>query len=157
MPVPKVVKSYLSEHKVPYDVIHHHRDFTAQKTAADTHTPGRDFAKTVVLYVDRSYCMVVLPAIAKVDLEKIKKELGAKEIGFATEDEIANLCTNCEVGAMPPFGGLYNMPVYVSHHLVDDHIITFNAGTHEHVIRLEYTDFEELVAPMVLDLTKNWA
>lgn len=153
MPIPQKIKSYLDEHKIAYEAIHHRRDYTAQEAAADTHTPGKDFAKTVVLFVDNNYCIVVLPAIYQVDMKKIRKALNAKRVSLASEDEIAEICSDCEVGAMPPFGPFYKLPVYVSHHLAQDHMITFNAGTHEDAIRMLYRDFEKLVKPVVVDLT----
>ncbi|MCG8604444.1 YbaK/EbsC family protein [bacterium] len=155
MAVPNTIRSFLNVHKIPYHAIHHERDFTAQETAHDTHTPGKDFAKTVVLYVDNNYCLAVLPAVDKLDLDKVKSELNVNDVGLATEDEISSICGNCEVGAMSPFGNLYNLPVYVSHHLAKDHMITFDAGTHEDAIRLQYEDYEELVKPVVLDITQN--
>ncbi len=153
MPIPQHIESFLNERKVPYEVIHHRRDYTAQETAADTHTRGKDFAKTVILFVDNKYCMVVLPAIYQVDMKKVRKGLNAKRVSLATEDELANICSECEVGAMPPFGPLYKLPVYVDRHLKEDRMITFNAGTHEDVIRMLYSDFEKLVKPEVLDIT----
>ncbi|MFQ5864346.1 MAG: aminoacyl-tRNA deacylase [bacterium] len=155
MAIPQNIRSFLNEHKIPYEVIHHRRDYTAQETAADTHTKGKDFAKTVILFVDNKYCMAVLPAVYHVDMKKIKKELDAKKVSLATEDEISNICPDCEIGAMPPFGPLYKLPVYVSHHLKEDHMITFNAGTHEDVIRMLYSDFEKLVNAVVIDLAAN--
>jgi Ala-tRNA(Pro) deacylase len=155
MPIPESIKSYLNKQKIPYEVIHHRRDYTAQQTAADTHTKGKEFAKTVILFVDNKYCMAVLPAIRQIDFEKIKKQLSAKKVTLATEDEIAEICSDCEVGAMPPLGPLYNLPVYVSHYLADDEMITFNAGTHEDAIRMLYRDFVKLAKPVALDLTTN--
>ncbi|MDZ7290702.1 MAG: YbaK/EbsC family protein [candidate division KSB1 bacterium] len=145
--------SYLDERKIPYEIIHHKRDFTAQRTAADTHTPGKAFAKTVILVVDGKFGMFVLPAMLKIDLEKVKHELGAKEVRLATESEFSGICTNCEVGAMPPFGTLYNLPVYVSPLITEDQLITFNAGTHEDVVRMRYNDYEKLVQPVVMNFT----
>lgn len=155
MPIPQSIRSYLDKHKVAFDLIHHRRDYCAQETAADTHTPGKDFAKTVIVFVDESYCMCVLPATARVDLEKLKAELGARKINLATEDEIDTICPECEVGAMPPFGALYNLPVYISHQLKDEDMITFNAGTHEDAIRMRYQNLETLVGPLVCDFTER--
>ncbi len=155
MPIPQAIKSFLNEQKIPYEFIHHRRDYTAQETAADTHTKGKDFAKTIILFVDNKYVMAVLPAIHQVDLEKVKKALKANVVTLATEDEISEICGDCEVGAMPPLGPLYKLPVYVSPHLAKDHMITFNAGTHEDAVRMMYSDFEKLVKPQLLELTKN--
>lgn len=156
MAIPQKIESYLNENKIPFDLIHHRRDFTAQNAAADTHTPGKDFAKTVILFVDNIFSMFVLPAIHQIDLKKVQKELKAKSVSLASEDEIASICPDCEVGAMPPFGALYNLPVYISHHMVEDHMITFNAGTHEDAIRMPYRDFEKLTTPSVFDFTRSF-
>lgn len=149
------IKSYLDERRIPYDSIHHRRDYSAQKTAADTHTPGKEFAKTIILTVDKKFCMFVLPAHKKVDLDMVKRSLGAKEVRLATETEFSGICTGCEVGAMPPLGMLYNLPVYISHDLTEDRLITFNAGTHEDVIRMSYSDYAKIARPQVLNLTFN--
>lgn len=149
------IKDYLNRQAIPYEFIHHRRDYTAQETAADTHTRGKDFAKTVILWVDNQYCMAVLPATKQIDFEKMKKFLNVKSINLASEDEIEAICPDCETGAMPPLGELYNMPVYVSHHLTYDHMITFNAGTHEDAVRMQYRDYDELVRPKVFDFTVN--
>ncbi|HEX9652377.1 MAG TPA: YbaK/EbsC family protein [bacterium] len=155
MSIPHAITAFLNEQKVPYEAIHHRRDYTAQETAADTHTKGKDFAKTVILFVDNKYCMMVLPAVRHIDMQKARKDLHARKVNLATEDEIRSICTDCEVGAMPPLGPLYRLPVYVSAELRDDRMITFNAGTHEDVIRLLYDDFEKVVKPTVIDFTSN--
>jgi Ala-tRNA(Pro) deacylase len=155
MAIPQQIKAYLNGLKIPYEVIHHRRDFTAQETARDTHTPGRDFAKTIVLYADNDYYMMVLPATYKLDLQKIKTALGWRYVDLATEEELAQVCADCEVGAMPPLGRLYNMKVFVDRHLTEDHLITFNAGTHEDVIRLRYDDFNMLSNPNVIDIARS--
>jgi Ala-tRNA(Pro) deacylase len=148
------VTSYLDEHRIPYEMLHHRRDYSAQKTAADTHTPGKAFAKTVILIVDARFCMFVLPASRKIDLEKVKQELHAQEVRLAAESEFSTICTGCEVGAMPPLGTLYQLPVYISHDLTEDPLITFNAGTHEEVVRMRYSDYAELIRPVVMNFTR---
>ena len=153
MPIPQPIEAFLNERTVPFEVIHHRRDYTAQEAAADTHTPGKAFAKTVILNMDNRFCMVVLPAHHSIDFEKAKRSLGAKDVRLATENEVAKLCPDCEVGAMPPFGMMYDMPVYVSPPVLDNPYITFNAGTHEDAIRIPMRDFEKLVQPKVADFT----
>ncbi len=147
------VKSYLDEKRIPYETIHHRRDYSAQKTAADTHTPGKAFAKTVILAADNKFYMMVLPAMYKIDFQKVQRELRAKEVRLATESEVSGFCTGCEVGAMPPFGAFYKLPVYVSHYLPEDALVTFNAGTHEDVMRMSYRDYEKLVQPLIMNFT----
>ncbi|NUO79408.1 deacylase [candidate division KSB1 bacterium] len=151
------VTAFLDERRVPYETLHHRRDYTAQETAADTHTPGKAFVKAVILAVDHKYNMFALPAVEHVDLQKVKVALGAREVRLAAENEIANVCADCEAGAMPPFGIFFKMPLYASAHLREDQMITFNAGTHEDVVRMLYSDYEKIAHPIVTDFTADRA
>lgn len=147
------LRSYLDEEKAPYEVIHHRLDYTAQEAAADSHTPGREFAKTVVVRMDGRWIMVVLSAHHRVNLEKLRVGLGGTECRLASEKEMASIFTDCEVGAETPFGNLYDLPVYVSPAISEARHITFNAGTHEDVIRMRIEDFDRLVRPIVIDFS----
>ena len=155
MPIPKSFGHYLDEHRLPYEVVHHCRNFTAQETAAGTHTRAMDFAKTVVVWVDNRYCMAVVPATCRIDIEKFKEFLSAKTVKLANEEELSALCPNCEIGAMPPFGEMFDLPVYISSLLTFDHVITFNGGTHEDAIRMPYRDYDDVVKPRVFDFTRQ--
>jgi Ala-tRNA(Pro) deacylase len=147
------LKSLLDEKTVPYEMIPHRRDYTAQETAADTKTVGEEFAKTVILLIDGRYGMMILPAHHKVDIGKVRMELNAHEVRLATEDEFRMLFPDCEVGAEPPFGNLYNMPVFLSTAIPAKGHMTFNAGTHEDVIRMRYVDYVMLVQPRIFDFS----
>lgn len=151
MPNQKIT-AYLDDHDVPYEVIHHRVDYTAQETAADTHTPGREFAKTVILDVGALHAMAVVPALYRIDLEKIRESIGTRQISLASELEMSQLCPDCDVGAEPPLGSLYGMPVFVDPTLEEDETITFNAGTHDEAIRMRYEDFKRLVHPTPMDM-----
>lgn len=146
------VTTYLDDQQVTYEVVRHQIDYTAQETAADTHTPGRDFAKTIVLGLPGGYAMAVVPAIYKVDLEKIRQGIGTRQVRLAEEEAMSRLCPDCDVGAEPPFGNLYDMPVYVDPTLTREEFITFNGGTHEDAIRMRYSDYEQLVRPTIMDM-----
>lgn len=143
------LKSYLDEHRTPYTCIGHPIAYTAQKTAEAAHIKGRDMAKTVIVRLDGEWCMVVLPAHMKLDLARLCLETGARDAVLATEHDIAIRFPDCEIGAMPPFGNLYGMKVFVQWQLVDEHAIAFNAGTHDEVLRMAYADYERLVEPYV--------
>lgn len=143
---------YLDDQGVQYDLIHHRLDFTAQRTASDTHTPGKAFAKVVVLEVGESFALAVLPAHRKIDFGKAH-DLLDQRVALAPEDKAGPLFPDCEVGAESPFGNLYDLPVYASPELENDEYITFNAGTHHEAVRMRYADFQRLVKPQVLDLT----
>jgi Ala-tRNA(Pro) deacylase len=149
--IPTSLKNYLTTNGVPFEVLQHPRDFSAQRTAADTHTPGRAFAKCVLVWIDNYYAMIVLPAHHRVDFDLLRDELGAKDAGLVREEEMHRLFPDCEIGAEPPFGKLYDLPVYVAAPLAEDATITFNAGTHDEAIRMTFADFQGLTEPSVIE------
>jgi Ala-tRNA(Pro) deacylase len=149
------LKTFLDGEGVSYHVIHHRADVRARETAADTDTPPEEFAKTVILWVDGDPAMAVVPASRDVALGKLRRALGAAEVRLAHEREIGVLCPDCEIGAVPPFGPLYGMPVYASPALARDEVITFNGGDHENALRMAWQDFARLVHPRVVPLAKH--
>lgn len=149
MPSRKLI-DYLDEQNVKYSVVHHSRAITASEIAQATHISGRNLAKTVIVKVDGRLAMAVVPATDQVHTRELAEDLGTDEVVLAEEDEFKDRFPDCEVGAMPPFGNLYDMDVFVSPHLTQDELIAFNAGTHEEVVQLPYTVFERLVKPIVL-------
>ena len=156
MPVQKL-RDYLDEHNVRYVVISHSSAFTAQEIAASAHVPGRELAKTVMAKVDGRLVMVVLPASRRVEFDRLKEAIGAESAELASEQDFAQVFGDCEVGAMPPFGNLYGLEVYVDRHLAEDEEIAFNAGSHTELLRMRYDDFERLVQPMVIELSRKAA
>jgi len=147
----KKLTDHLDTHGVKYLVLKHSPAFTAQEIAASAHLPGKELAKTVMVKVDGKMAMAVLPASSMVDFTMLRDGIGARAVELATEAEFKGLFPECEVGAMPPFGNLYNMNVYVDSRLKEDSEIAFNAGTHKELVRLPYPDFERLVSPTILD------
>jgi Ala-tRNA(Pro) deacylase len=117
--------------------------------AASEHVPGRMLAKTVMVLSDGEIAMLALPAPYQVDLEKAAAALGVDEVRLAEEEEFADTFSDCEVGAMPPFGNLYGVPVYVEKTLAEDETIVFRSGTHTETMSVSYSDFERLVEPTV--------
>ena len=152
MPAQKL-KEFLDGHNVEYVTISHSPAYTAQRIAELTHTPGKELAKTVIVKMDGEFAMTVLPASHRVDLDYLKRGVEADTVEVATEAEFKDLFPDCEVGAMPPFGNLYDMPVYVAEKLTEDKEIAFNSGSHTELVRMSYKDFEELVSPRVTRLT----
>jgi Ala-tRNA(Pro) deacylase len=143
------IEMYLREMAVPYEAQHHPRAFTAQDVAASEHLPGRLVAKVVMLVADGRMVMLVLPAPARVHLPETGRILGARDVRLAEEGEFASIFRDCEVGAMPPFGNLYNVPVYVDRALASEETIYFQAGTHTDTMSMRFADFERLVNPVV--------
>jgi Ala-tRNA(Pro) deacylase len=146
------LEDYLRENEVPYRTQHHARAITAQEVAATEHVPGRMFAKTVMVSTDGGdMFMLALPAPYHVDPKKAAEALGAREVRLAGEETFAQTFPDCEVGAMPPFGNLYGVPVCVDRALANDETIVFRAGTHTDTMSVAYADFERLVEPTVAD------
>ncbi len=146
MPVRKL-KDFLDKQKVKYVSITHSTAYSAQEIAASAHISGRELAKTVMVKIDGKMAMAVLPASFKVDFDLLKKAAAARKVELAGEQEFKDLFPECDVGAMPPFGNLYNMEVFAEESLTEDQEIAFNAGSHSELIRLAYRDFEKLVKP----------
>src|SRR3989304_7227087 len=149
MPVQKL-KEFLDSHIIKFVTISHSRAFTAQETAASAHVPVKELAKTVMVKIDGKMAMAVLPASAKVDFDLLKKATASATIEIANEKEFKDLFPDCEIGAMPPFGNLYGMDVFVAESLTEDKEIAFNAGSHRELVKLAYKDFEQLVKPKVI-------
>jgi len=146
------LETYLRDNKIPYQVQHHPLAYTAQDVAASEHIPGKMLAKVVMVVADGKMVMLALPAPKRVDLAKVGATLGAKDVRLAGEEEFGVLFPDCEVGAMPPFGNLYGLPVCVDQALAEDEVIVFRAGTHTDTMSVKYADFERLVKPTVADL-----
>lgn len=146
------IQQYLHRHRVDYCVRHHPLAFTAQDVAATEHLSGALMAKVVMVMADERLAMLVLPASRRVDEQRAAEVLGADQVRLASEDEFASAFQDCNVGAMPPFGNLYGIPVCVDSALTEDETITFQAGTHTCTISIKYADYESLVGPTVADL-----
>ncbi len=144
------LKKYLDDNNVPYVTITHSQAFTAQQVAASAHIKGKEMAKTVIIKINDKLAMTVLPATYHVDFHLLKEVTGNEDVVLAHESEFKEIFEDCELGAMPPFGNLYNMEVYVAQSLTEDVEIAFNAGTHSELIRMKYSDFEKLVQPKIL-------
>lgn len=149
------LETYLREEGVSFQAQHHPRVFTAQEVAAAEHVPGKMLAKVVMVLADEEMNMLALPAPYQVDLYKAREVLGAERVRLAEEEEFESSFSDCEVGAMPPFGNLYGLPVYVDESLAEDETIVFRAGTHTDTISLKYADFERTVSPVVAGFARH--
>ena len=144
------LQEYLDQHQVKYVSIKHSPAFTAQEIAAAAHIPGRDVAKVVVVKLDQVMALVVVPATEMVRMNHLKAETGAGHVELASEEEFKGKFPDCEVGAMPPFGNLYDMDTFVEENLAEDEEIAFNAGTHTELVKMAFADFARLVNPRIL-------
>ena len=149
------LKEYLDNYRIRYISISHSVAYTAGGIAALTHIPGREVAKTVIVKLDGTLAMAVVPSSRHVDLTLLREATGARMAALATEEEFQGRFPDCETGAMPPFGNLYGMTVYVDEELERDKEIVFNAGSHRELVRMAWVDFERLVQPRIVEIAAH--
>ena len=154
MPLSETIRKFLDENRVRYELLSHPRAITAQEVAQTVHITGKEVAKCVIVQADGMTRMVVLPASRRLNLEKLKTHLDAEEIRLAKENEFRDLFPDSEIGAMPPFGTLYGLPVHLDVSLMSFPEIVFNACTHTEVLKISLSDFEKLVKPGVGDFSE---
>ena len=154
MPLSKLRKFLDSQH-IKYLVISHSLAYTAQGVAAMTHVSGKKLAKTVIVKIDGVLAMAIVPAPLHVDLDRLKHLTGAQVVELATEREFKDAFPDCETGAMPPFGNLYDMAVYADPALAENEEITFTGGSHRELVRMSWYDMVRLVNPLIVQLTHS--
>lgn len=146
------LEQYLGENGVAFEVMAHKQAYTMPEVAAALHVPGRQVAKIVMVKADGKVVMLVIPSPYRLDLAKARASLGAKKLSLAKEEEFAQLFPDCATGAMPPFGNLYDLPVYVDRALAEETNLVFRVGTHRHSMKVAYADFARLAQPTVVEL-----
>lgn len=149
--IPPSIADYLDRNHASYSVLLHATAYTAQQEAAVAHIPGNEWAKAVCCIADGQPVLAVLPAPRAVDFERLQQILHAQSVRLAREAELAELYSDCEVGAMPPLGPLYGQPVVVDRTLAGQPQIVFNGGSHRDAIRMPYREFDRLVHPAVAE------
>jgi len=152
----QIIRNFLDGNEIKYISINHSKAYTAQEIAAVAHIEGRRLAKTVILKIDGKLAFAVLPASYKIDFEMLRNSIGNENVRLANEQEFKDKCPGCEVGAMPPFGNLFNCETFVAASLVEDEDILFNAGNHTELIKMKYSDFEQLVKPKILRFSTKY-
>ncbi|MGC9970959.1 MAG: YbaK/EbsC family protein [Bryobacteraceae bacterium] len=155
MPILTKLREFLDQNQVDYTHTVHPLAYTAREVASAEHVPAREMAKTVLFLSEQGYGMAVLPSDSVVDLEQLRQDLGLSRLRLATEAELGELFPTCELGAMPPFGNLFSLPVYVDSRLAGEDTITFNAGTHRDVIHMHFLDFKRLVNPSIISFARR--
>ncbi|MBM4160228.1 MAG: YbaK/EbsC family protein [Ignavibacteria bacterium] len=146
---------YLNSNKIEYQVLEHDPAFSAHDVAIATHVPESEMAKAVVIRIDERFWMTVLRSDQRINQQLVKRAFAAKHVHLAHEEDLGTLFPDCQIGAMPPFGNLYGLPVLVDESLAQDEEITFNACTHTKSIRMKYQDFRRLVRPVVAGFAES--
>jgi Ala-tRNA(Pro) deacylase len=149
------LRTFLDQKGVRYTQQMHSLAYTAAGTASVSHVKGKEMAKAVMALADDKLVMLVVPASRHVKLNFAKSALKARQVFLASEADFAHVFPDCEVGAMPPFGNLYGIPVFVDEMLTRDKEIAFNAGNHHELIKMAYADYERLVCPQIVNVASR--
>jgi Ala-tRNA(Pro) deacylase len=150
MPILGSLKEFLEKHDAHYTHTVLEPAFTARQLAAIDHVPEGSVAKTIVFLADDCFAMAVLPANERVNIDMLASAIGARRIRLATESELSQLFPDCELGAMPSFGSLFGLPVYIDGALAAENRVEFLGGTHRDVIHMKFAEFVRLSNPLVL-------
>ena len=153
----KKLREYLDQHHVKHVVISHSPAYTAQEIAQAAHVHGEQFAKTTIVKLDGELAMAVLPAPEKVDLGLLGSAARARKAELAHESDFRGRFPECELGAMPPFGNLFDMHVYVDEALAKEKSFAFNAGSHRELVQMAVADFANLVKPTVARISTAYS
>ncbi|MAS32577.1 MAG: hypothetical protein CL610_01135 [Anaerolineaceae bacterium] len=157
-PITTAITNLLDAHDCWYETFEHEPVRTSEEAAHTrpgyTHSQG---AKAIIVRVKRSkadkqFVMLVFPADRSFDSRKVKAYFQAKDIRFATEAEVNELTNGVQVGGVPPFGNLFDLPVYAAPELFDQARIVFNAGDRRFSVAMQSGDYRRLVEPVVIDL-----
>ncbi len=155
MPLSERLRSFLDSHHAEYTPTVHPQAYTAREVAAVEHLPTREVAKAVVVFGDGEYHMIVIPASKLVDFQEVRVALGLSHVRLATEEELGKLFPDCELGAMPPFGALYGVKVYLDDSIAGEDMIAFNAGTHRDEVHMRTADYRKLANPAIVSLARE--
>ena len=145
------LSQYLNDHGVRFEVLTHPQAYTMQEVAAELHESGKQVAKVVMVKADGKHVMLVVQASHRLNFSRVGKLLNAERVSLAKEEDFAALFPDCAPGAMPPFGNLYQVPVYVDQSLANQDEIVFRVGTHRDTMKMAYADYGRLVQPTVGD------
>jgi len=148
------LRSFLDSHHIPYSITRHCTAHRAREVASAEHLPAWEVAKTIVILGDEKYHLVVIPADRHIDLHELKSAVGFRRVRLATETELGELFRDCELGAVPPIGMLYGLPVYLDSDLANEPMISFSAGTHHECMHMRMSDFRKLTFPTVVSLAR---
>ncbi len=143
----------LSSSHVSFKLYEHKAVKTSQEAAALRNTPLHEGAKALVLVADNKPIMVCVPGDRKIDIKAFKKLYNIKDLRMATPEEVVTI-TKVPIGAVPPFGHLFDIPFYLDASIQDNEYISFNAGLHTKSIRMKEKDFERVARPIIGDFSR---
>ncbi len=108
----------------------------------------------MIMRSEGKFSQFVISAAKRIDFRKVKQILGTKSVSLATAEEV-EMVTGCKIGSVPPYGNLFNIPVYVDKSLLENEIIDFNAGRHDTSIQMKCKDYIDIVKPVISDFSED--
>lgn len=141
------VQSYLDEMGVAYRLSHHPTAYTAQDLASAEHVPGQQVVKPVIVKADGRFVMCALPASHRIDLQALRSQLDADDVKLADENKLSELFPDCELGAEPPIGRLFDMQTIMDESLTAGARVTFQAGTHRDAVTMSLAEYRRVAQP----------
>ncbi len=147
------LETHLRQKGVHFEKSSHRATYTSQGLAAEEHVPGSKVAKAVIVRCDSGYLMCVVPACARLSLQRVAEVLNVLSVRLATESEMARLFPECELGAEPPIGKLFGLKTIVDRTLHRADYVVMQAGTHTDSVKIDREDWERLCEPIVADIS----
>lgn len=144
MAISKTLKQYLDRNNIRYSLVAHTHTESSTESARSAHIPLHQMAKAVVLEDEQGYIVGVLPSNHRIELDWVNEELG-RELGLATEDELARLFSDCDIGAVPALSDAYGLQLIWDEKLRHASDVYFEAGDHEHLVHIRGEDFNALM------------
>jgi Ala-tRNA(Pro) deacylase len=146
MTIAPKLKKYIDGEGIRYDTVAHHRTATSRQSAIAAHVPGSRMAKSVLVHHEFGYALAVVPSTHRIEFaalqEILDKRLG--RLGLASEDEAVSVFDDCDIGAIPPVGAPYHVPVILDDSLVEDGDVYFEGGDHRTLVHVSCKDFRNL-------------
>jgi Ala-tRNA(Pro) deacylase len=143
------LEEFLAAHLVKYARLEHREAFTAPEEAAAAHVPGHQWAKVVVVKKEDGYVLAVLPACCRIDLTRLQGLAGEGGLRLANVEEVRHACADFEPGAVPPFGRLFGMRLFMDPSLLDQPELVVPAGDHRTALRMRTSEFLRVAEPRV--------
>ena len=139
-----MLKNYLDDLEVEYELVDHPYASNSMDIAREAHVPPEKIAKCVMLEDEGGYVMAVCPASSRIKLGNLYRQIN-RRLEFASEQELADLLDDCVLGAIPPIGDVYDIEVVIDEALLTESDVYFEAGDHEELIHVGADAFDSLM------------
>lgn len=144
MTIAKKLQVYIDGKGIAYDTVAHHRTATTSQSAQAAHVPGSRLAKSVVIHHEMGYVLAVVPSTHRIELSTLQDVMHAR-LGLASEEEVSSLFADCDLGAVPPIGPAYDVPVILDESLGDSRDVYFEGGDHRTLVHVSGPAFRSLM------------